>query len=113
MPKTRGGPCGPRFFDSFGAKPWRGMYLIFYRKVSVKSQNKTRWVPMALCPRAEAATALPGSSRARTGQALMLNGIVKAAVIVGIAVMADQFFADGTYTDAALSMLRQIEHSFQ
>ena len=63
------------------------MYLIFYRKVSVKSQNKTRWVPMALCPRAEAATALPGSSRARTGQALMLNGIVKAAVIVGIAVM--------------------------
>jgi hypothetical protein len=43
----------------------------------------------------------------------MLNGIVKAAVIVGIAVMADQFFTDGAYTDAALSMLRQIEHSFQ
>jgi hypothetical protein len=41
----------------------------------------------------------------------MLNGIVKAAVIVGIAVMADQFFADGTYTDAALSMLRQIHSS--
>jgi hypothetical protein len=37
----------------------------------------------------------------------MVNGIVKAAFIVGIAVMADQFFTDGTYTDAALSMLRQ------
>jgi hypothetical protein len=43
----------------------------------------------------------------------MLNGIVKAAFIIGIAVMADQFFTDGSYTDAALSMLRQIEHSFQ
>jgi hypothetical protein len=43
----------------------------------------------------------------------MLNGIVKAAVIIGIAVMADQFLTDGTYTDATLSMLRQIEHSFR
>lgn len=42
----------------------------------------------------------------------MLNGIVKAAVIIGIAVVAD-FFTDGTYTDDALSMLRQTEHSFQ
>ena len=39
----------------------------------------------------------------------MLNGNVKAAVIIGIAVAADQLFTDGTYTDAALSMLRQIE----
>jgi hypothetical protein len=42
----------------------------------------------------------------------MLNGIVKAAVIIAIAVMADQFLTDGIYTDATLSMLRQIEHSF-
>jgi hypothetical protein len=52
---------------------------------------------------------LSGESRATR----MLRGIVKAAVIIGIAVMVDQLVADGTYTDATLSMLRQIEHSFQ
>jgi hypothetical protein len=41
----------------------------------------------------------------------MLHGIVKAVVILGAVVLADQFLTDGTYTDAALSMLRQIEHS--
>ncbi len=42
----------------------------------------------------------------------MLNGIVKAVVIIGAVVLADQFLTNGTYTDATLSMLRQIEHSF-
>jgi hypothetical protein len=42
----------------------------------------------------------------------MLNGIMKAAAFVGFAVIADRFLADGFYTDATLSMLRQIEHSF-
>ena len=42
----------------------------------------------------------------------MLNGIVKAVAIIGAVVLADQFLTDGAYTDAALSMLRQIEHSF-
>jgi hypothetical protein len=42
----------------------------------------------------------------------MLDGIVKTAVIIGAVVLADQFLTNGTYTDAILSMLRQIEHSF-
>jgi len=42
----------------------------------------------------------------------MLNGIVKAAALLGVAMIADQFLTDGTYTEATLSMLRQIEHSF-
>ena len=42
----------------------------------------------------------------------MLNGIVKAVVIIGAVVLADQFFTNGTYTNVTLSMLRQIEHSF-
>jgi hypothetical protein len=42
----------------------------------------------------------------------MLNGIAKAVVIIGLAVIADQFLSNGFYTDATLSMLRQIEHSF-
>jgi hypothetical protein len=42
----------------------------------------------------------------------MLNGIIKAIVIVSVAVIADQYFTNGLYTDGALSMLRQIRHSF-
>jgi hypothetical protein len=42
----------------------------------------------------------------------MLNGIVKAAALIGMAMIADQFLTDGAYTEATLSMLRQIEHSF-
>ena len=42
----------------------------------------------------------------------MLNGIMKAAAFIGFVVVADQFLADGIYTEAMLSMLRQIEHSF-
>ncbi|HZE54679.1 MAG TPA: hypothetical protein VE111_15630 [Bradyrhizobium sp.] len=43
----------------------------------------------------------------------MLHGIAKAVVIIGLAFIADQFVSDGRYTDATLSMLRQIEHSFR
>jgi hypothetical protein len=43
----------------------------------------------------------------------MLKGIAKAIVIVGIALMADQYLANGTYSDAALSILGQMEHSFR
>ncbi len=43
----------------------------------------------------------------------MLNGIMKAAALLGLAVIADRFLTDGVYTDATISMLRQIEHSFQ
>ena len=42
----------------------------------------------------------------------MLNGIVKAAVIIAVAALVDQFLTGGTFTDGALSMLRQMEHSF-
>jgi hypothetical protein len=47
-----------------------------------------------------------------SGQDPMLNGIVKAVVIIAAVALADQFLTNGTYTDATLSMLRQIEHSF-
>jgi hypothetical protein len=60
--------------------------------------------------RAESATALARSSQVRT---VMLHGIAKAVVIIGLAFIADQFVSDGRYTDATLSMLRQIEHSFR
>ena len=43
----------------------------------------------------------------------MLNGIIKAAVMIGTVVLADQYLADGIYTDAALSMLSQMAHSFR
>jgi hypothetical protein len=43
----------------------------------------------------------------------MLNGIMKAAAFIGLAVIVDQFLTHGAYTDATLSMLRQIEHSFR
>jgi len=56
------------------------------------------------------ATALARSFQVRT---VMLNGIAKAVVIIGLVFIADQFFSDGRYTDATLSMLRQIEHSFR
>jgi hypothetical protein len=42
----------------------------------------------------------------------MLNGIIKAILIVSLVVIADQHFANGFYTDGALSMLGQIRHSF-
>jgi hypothetical protein len=41
----------------------------------------------------------------------MLTGIAKAVIILAIAVVADQYLSGGLYTDAALSMLRQIRHS--
>jgi hypothetical protein len=43
---------------------------------------------------------------------LMLSGIVKAILIVSVVVIADQYFANGVYTDGALSMLRQMRQSF-
>jgi len=43
----------------------------------------------------------------------MLKGIAKAIVIIAVVLLADQYFANGFYTDGALSMLRQIRHSFQ
>jgi hypothetical protein len=42
----------------------------------------------------------------------MLKGIAKAFVIIGVTIVADQIFHDGLYTDAALSMLREMQHSF-
>jgi hypothetical protein len=42
----------------------------------------------------------------------MLNGIVKAILIISVVVIADQYFTNGFYTDGALSMLRQMRHSF-
>lgn len=42
----------------------------------------------------------------------MLKGIAKAILLIAGVVMADQYFADGFYTDGALSMLKQIRHSF-
>jgi hypothetical protein len=42
----------------------------------------------------------------------MLKGSAKAIVIIAVVLMADQYFADGFYTDGALSMLKQIRHSF-
>jgi hypothetical protein len=42
----------------------------------------------------------------------MLSGIVKAILIVSVVVIADQYFANGVYTDGALSMLRQMRQSF-
>jgi hypothetical protein len=41
----------------------------------------------------------------------MLAGIAKAVIILTIAVVADHYLYGGLYTDAALSMLRQIRHS--
>jgi hypothetical protein len=46
------------------------------------------------------------------GNAPMFRGIAKAFVIIGITIVADQFLHDGLYTDAALSMLREMQHSF-
>jgi hypothetical protein len=46
-----------------------------------------------------------GENKARP----MLKGIAKAIVLIGIAAMADQYLTNGTYTDAALSILGQIE----
>jgi hypothetical protein len=43
----------------------------------------------------------------------MLHGIAKAVVIIGVAFIADQFLSGGFYSDATLSMLRQIEYSFR
>jgi hypothetical protein len=42
----------------------------------------------------------------------MLNGIVKAILIVSVVVIADQYFSNGYYTEGTLSMLRQMRHSF-
>jgi hypothetical protein len=42
----------------------------------------------------------------------MLKGVAKVLLIIGVAVLADQYFANGFYTDSALSMLKQIRHSF-
>jgi hypothetical protein len=86
--------------------------VIFCRKSAVKTQNKNPLKPTAIRRQSEAATAVPKQLSSAKRQARMLNGIVKAAAIVGIAVIADRVFTDGTYADAALSMLR-IEHSFQ
>jgi hypothetical protein len=43
----------------------------------------------------------------------MLKGIAKPIVTIGIAAMTDQYLTNGTYTDAALSLLGQMEHSFR
>ena len=42
----------------------------------------------------------------------MLKGIAKAILIVAVVMMADHYLTDGFYTDGALSMLKQIRHSF-
>ena len=40
------------------------------------------------------------------------KGFLVTVLILGAAVVADQYFNFGFYTDGALAMLRQIQHSF-
>jgi hypothetical protein len=42
----------------------------------------------------------------------MLKGFVVAALVLLGAAQLDQYLTHGRYTDAAMSMLRQIRHSF-
>ena len=44
--------------------------------------------------------------------ALMGKGILFAAIVLGTAIVADQQYNHGFYTDGMLSMLRQIQRSF-
>ena len=43
----------------------------------------------------------------------MFKGFVIAVVLVLGASQLDQYFCNGKYTDSAMSMLRQIRHSFR
>jgi hypothetical protein len=43
----------------------------------------------------------------------MIKGVTIAALMLAAASLADQQLSYGRYTDAALAMLRQIEHSFR
>jgi hypothetical protein len=43
----------------------------------------------------------------------MLTGIAKAIVVILAAIAVDQYLYSGLYTDAAMSMLREIRHSFR
>ena len=43
----------------------------------------------------------------------MFNGVVIAALVLLGTSQLDQYLTHGRYTDAAMSMLRQIRHSFR
>jgi len=43
----------------------------------------------------------------------MIKGVTIAALVLAAASLADQQLSYGRYTDAALAMLRQIDHSFR
>jgi hypothetical protein len=58
MPNHKTTPAAS-VFDVLVPKPWRIGYLIFCRKLTVKSQNKNTLEQTAIRPRSEAATAMP------------------------------------------------------
>jgi hypothetical protein len=43
----------------------------------------------------------------------MLRGLAKAIVVILAAIAIDQYLDNGLYTDHAMSMLRDIRHSFR
>ena len=43
----------------------------------------------------------------------MIKGVAIAALVVAAAILADQQLSYGYYTDAALALLRQMQHSFR
>lgn len=43
----------------------------------------------------------------------MLRGTAKAIVVILAAIVLDEYFYNGLYTDAVISMLRDMRHSFR
>jgi hypothetical protein len=43
----------------------------------------------------------------------MLRGVVKAIIVILAAIVVDEYLYYGFYTDAAMSMLRDMRHSFR
>jgi hypothetical protein len=77
--------------ETFQRSPvWRGAHRLFEPEATT-----AWWVSL--------------SSGARS----MLRGTAKAIVVILAAIVLDEYFYNGLYTDAVISMLRDMRHSFR
>jgi hypothetical protein len=79
------------------------MYTTFRSGWSLRSGSKRRADAPGL------ATLLPG----RRTVLPMIKGVAIAALVLAAASLADQQLSYGRYTDAALKLVREIDHSFR
>jgi hypothetical protein len=99
---------GPRLIISFHTAPFKGLLQICCQPSAIADRSRRAIANSEMLdPTARLAVLLP------FGEAHMFKGILIAGLVLLAAALLDQYLAHGLYTDATMSMLRQMRHSFR